>query len=56
MDSYDNARRQTAENAALMWALTETPSLPSETVLNPKAGSWKLDLELEKQPKAFLRL
>ncbi|KAK0953517.1 hypothetical protein LTS01_024346 [Friedmanniomyces endolithicus] len=49
MDSYGNARRQTAENAALMWALTETPSLPSETLAKPKAGSWELDLEREKQ-------
>ncbi|KAK1048869.1 hypothetical protein LTR74_017427 [Friedmanniomyces endolithicus] len=49
MDSYGNARRQTAENAALMWALTETPSLPSETLAKPKAGSWEVDLEREKQ-------
>ncbi|TKA22752.1 hypothetical protein B0A54_18009, partial [Friedmanniomyces endolithicus] len=49
MDSYGNARRQTAENAALMWALTETPSLTSETLAKPKAGSWELDLEREKQ-------
>ena len=49
MDQYDEHRRSTIENAALLWALAEVPEKPTENSISNVEGEWTLPITREIQ-------
>ena len=49
MNQYDEHRRRTIENAALLWALAEVPEKPAENSISSVDGEWRLPISREIQ-------
>ena len=49
MDEYNEVRRRTIENAALLWTLAEVPEKPTENSILNVEGEWTLPISREVQ-------